>query len=483
MNRRWPALLIASLLPCYGVSQRTDASVPVAPFQMPAFSVGVENFVIYRDRAFAIGEPILVAGPKVTQASWSPDGQFMLLEQARPETRVSAIQGAVLDDKPAPAESYLCVYSLADGRMSDVMRFGDGYHEADIYWLTGAEKALVVVHQDEEAQEDSRGLMVAGRDVKLYVLDATDASIQQFSPWGTDAPSEINVFPSPGQPYAYIDVTFPPSEVHMAGQPAQPQNQASKLLLVTADMLHTTVQIPDSGPAGFPIWSDDGMTGYVILRSPPVKGQPTTPSWYKVSLVDGGLTKVDKPASFYSGDAQNGLISVREVKETSTDEKSTHTVNTLWLETLDPDSQNRAMLAGDGSSGAINKTLEAATYISQGSLYLRPITEVPRRRFEEEKAAWTRTQMMLKARQAGLGLIMYAADNDDTFPSIRDKWIDMLGPYLQSNSVLDGFVYSYPGGPIADIHDPAGTQLGYVDSADGRAVVYADGHVQWSPKS
>ena len=89
-----------------------------------------------------------------------------------------------------------------------------------------------------------------------------------------------------------------------------------------------------------------------------------------------------------------------------------------------------------------------------------------------------RAAAMSKAKQVALGLIMYSADNDDAIPGDLDLRKD-VSPYVRNDSVFDGFVYTFQGGKLSDLKDPANTVLGYTDTPDGRAVAYADGHVVW----
>ena len=61
-----------------------------------------------------------------------------------------------------------------------------------------------------------------------------------------------------------------------------------------------------------------------------------------------------------------------------------------------------------------------------------------------------------------------------------DAFRSAVSPYLKNDKLLDGFVYTFPGGSINKIQSPAETELGYVDTSGGRAVVYADGHAKFA---
>ncbi len=475
MNRQLPAAFCMLCIASSALSQPTDAYVPIPKFSWPQHVVGIENYLVYKDRAFAVGAPLLISGPAASKATWSPDGRYMVFQEARGESNVAGVQSATLDDKPLKADAFLNVYSLNDGKASDVLRLDADVQETDIEWIPGSDKALIAVYKVSSADSSAKT-----QTAKLYILDAASASIKDFAPWDPlqGDPQSVSLYPSPTQSYAFVSGTF--KEPDHGPSPLVPGAVTTKLFLMTADELHVPINAPDGYTAQTPVWSEDGTAAYVIARNPS-KPAGSRAGWFKVSLINGSLTPTTRPVSFYMGGEKAGLITVREIQLTATNGKVTKSINNLWLETLDPDSQNRTLLAGDATDGAVSKTLQAASYISQGSLYIRPITEIPRTRFDAELAEWDRAKALFKAREAGVAFIMYAMDNDGTLPATRDKWAEILGPYTRNNSILDGFVYSYPGGPMGNIINPAGTQLGYVGYGGGKAVVYADGHVNWVP--
>jgi hypothetical protein len=176
-------------------------------------------------------------------------------------------------------------------------------------------------------------------------------------------------------------------------------------------------------------------------------------------------------------------MTVRNVPEATVNGKVSGTINTLWLETVDPDSQNRVLLAGDAQNGQVNRSLDVASYLSQGSLFVRPITQVSKARYEAAATAYRRSEALSRSRQVGIAALMYGGDHDDILPGRDERFHDMLAPYLKDAETMNGFVYTFPGGNVAGLENPSATELGYIQFDDGRAVVYADGHAQWVPNS
>jgi hypothetical protein len=138
------------------------------------------------------------------------------------------------------------------------------------------------------------------------------------------------------------------------------------------------------------------------------------------------------------------------------------------------------LVTSDGTNGALSPTFNAVAYSHLGTVMVRQIVQVPREAYLKARDASLRTAALSKAKQNGLALIMWAGDNDDNFPS-KDGWQDGIKPYVLNASIIDGFNYTFGGGPVSGIADPANTMLGFVNGPGGRAVVYADGHARWVP--
>ncbi|MES1227915.1 MAG: hypothetical protein ABUL72_04535 [Armatimonadota bacterium] len=99
---------------------------------------------------------------------------------------------------------------------------------------------------------------------------------------------------------------------------------------------------------------------------------------------------------------------------------------------------------------------------------------------KKAKEARQRQALLNRAKQVGIGMMIYGADYDDMLPP-GDKWSDRLYPYLKNNDLSKDFVFLLPGVNMSSITNPATTMLGFITGPGGMAVVYADGHAVWSP--
>jgi prepilin-type processing-associated H-X9-DG protein len=78
---------------------------------------------------------------------------------------------------------------------------------------------------------------------------------------------------------------------------------------------------------------------------------------------------------------------------------------------------------------------------------------------------------------------MYAQDADETLPGAGADLPTLLEPYVKNRAVFEGLVYTFPGGSLADVPEPAKAQMGYVPAPGGRILLFVDGHVRFEPGS
>jgi len=108
---------------------------------------------------------------------------------------------------------------------------------------------------------------------------------------------------------------------------------------------------------------------------------------------------------------------------------------------------------------------------------VRRIIGIDKILYLQMREAALRTEAMSAAKQCALALIMYASDSDDVAPPPHDR--DKLLPYIKDRSILDRFVYTFPGGSLDNLKNPSEVEIGYVEGPGGRAIAYADGSVKW----
>lgn len=139
-----------------------------------------------------------------------------------------------------------------------------------------------------------------------------------------------------------------------------------------------------------------------------------------------------------------------------------------------------ALVTSDGVAPLLDSKMGAVAFVSQNLTIIKRLRTVSKEVYAEEEVKKQREAIQQRAKQAGLGLMMYSMDADDVLPDATDLENKIL-PYLKDRGILAGFVYTHAGGPTSQITDPANTELGYIPGPGGRAVVMADGSVRWVP--
>jgi hypothetical protein len=117
-------------------------------------------------------------------------------------------------------------------------------------------------------------------------------------------------------------------------------------------------------------------------------------------------------------------------------------------------------------------------YQDAGALLVRDINPIDLALAEKLALDDIKSKLLSRAKMIGTGFAIYAADNDDIFPG-AEGWENKLYPYMKDRDTMNNFSYSFRGGDVTKVQDPANTELGFFVGPGGRAVVYIDGHAKW----
>lgn len=151
-----------------------------------------------------------------------------------------------------------------------------------------------------------------------------------------------------------------------------------------------------------------------------------------------------------------------------------------WLASDGPDWPTRALASSDGSASLLDDH-SGVLILSNGTLSFRKIEKVNLKEFANLVEAAERRELMSYAKQCGLGILLYGADNEDSWPPTAG-FTDALKPYLKDASVMGSFEFLRPSKGMIELDEPAKTPIGQIVGRSGKAVVYADGHVKWESK-
>ena len=130
------------------------------------------------------------------------------------------------------------------------------------------------------------------------------------------------------------------------------------------------------------------------------------------------------------------------------------------------------------SSGMLSSDERFVAYLDGGSLLMRELVPSDPKLAMDAARSREKAKAIQDAKMVGTGIMIYTADWDDVLPS-ADDFNSKIEPYLKNRDLLDGFTYTGKAENLANLKDPAGTEIGFKSGPGGRAIVYADGHVVW----
>jgi uncharacterized protein (DUF4415 family) len=283
----------------------------------------------------------------------------------------------------------------------------------------------------------------------------------------------LEVFVSPKRPVVAVSALS-------AATPEQPGAVAGSLRYLGLDG-RPEVEIPLKGSIVRPEWSPDGQTLFANVMAPVNDGQKTRMDfqWTAFNRATGAAEK----SSWTPTEVPPLSLDFEAVEESLAVSGRAGEVRapTVMLVSPGKEKPEVAVVATDATSPLLNPQGDAVAFKVQGALMVKPLVRMPKEAFFRARETAERNVVMSNAKQAALALIIFASDMDDTLPSNGNGWQEKVNPYIRNSAILNGFVYSFPGGSLKAIKDPSSTVLGYFLGPAGRAIAYCDGRVRWEP--
>lgn len=442
-------LFVKSLIPSLAALTATSAA------QIPA----ANSMVLSGKTAFGMAGPRMIADGGISSLAWSDDGRFLLA--------VRSEMGRSSNDDAMVGPQAILIYSVADRTSRVMWRANSPTDEIEeVHWLKGADAAIAIVREhlrttDPRVPHPMRS--------EVYSLDASTGASRGLLQ--VDATEEngpvLGLSYCPAKPFAVLtlfesikDGTNPYGRMH------------SRIRKIGPGSIGGEVEIDGSGNVVG--WIDDGGTPLMAVLQRDVDGHLLRQAPQAMDFSTGKLRAAPNPIRFKL--AEPSLpISVSTGAGKASKGKEDRKLRSLWLSGDD----SSALIAADGIEPQLSPSLSGVAYISQGVALVRPIVQVPKEAYLAAKAAAEREKIMDNAKQVALALLQYATDKGDVLPPNQSDVLNLISPFLSGSDVAAGFVYSFSGGNLGDIANPASTVLGYIAGSNGRAIVYSDGHVKW----
>jgi hypothetical protein len=242
-------------------------------------------------------------------------------------------------------------------------------------------------------------------------------------------------------------------------------------------------RLPDNIMVRETAWSEDGALFYWLssVRTVVDNKAKLVDSWNVFDPRTGENRPLPEAPKTYKENPSPFPLRLKQSHPTVTEEDASQHLRALWVESPMPSEQPRVLVCADGEWGLPSPRGDAALYYAQGAAWVVPLIRVEKQRFIEARRQAQKMAAISHAKQVGLALLMYSQDYDEQLPAQGQDVNGLIQPYLQNADALQGFSYSFPGGTLGSIADPANTILGVVQGPGGVAVIYVDGHVIWKP--
>lgn len=425
------------------------SAIPVASRELNDTS----SFVaLIGDRAYVLGlaRAVPVAAGEITDLRWSETGKTVLIERYDLNP---AEDGRELAATRASMMCSLMLWNRRTNGLVQVHRYDAKQDPVYDFAVLPDDKTVYIVSDHIRTESSTLTIFTVGRPPEVikaspgeYVRPAhtvgTSTLMVAFGSLGDSGTSQLSLFNSTTRNWTPIPISLKGDEEIV---PIGANDRASYLLSVSSKASKEVAYFRYAISSG-KLQLLNGKEFYAALQAGPDRNLPIAAEYGEETLSNG----VKVPSIILRG--------INAPPSDGRPDRPLHFAVGVNRFDLAP--------AGDG-----------VIYTLDGLLIYRDITSRDRAEYESPEGALTKNQAIHNAKQVGMALLMYAADNDDFLPV--GAFREAISPYIKEAGPLDGFIYTYQGGSLEDLKDPGNTPLGFIKGPGGTATVYADGSVRW----
>lgn len=244
------------------------------------------------------------------------------------------------------------------------------------------------------------------------------------------------------------------------------------------------VAVPDDARSCSVAWSVDGSP-LLAVQGETDTGAPRT-RWYSIAGSSASLAELSGEPKRWEPKPEppsNLPVRTRLTIAMVTEQRTSRSIQVLWLEGDPKSEQPRALLCADCAEASILPAGDMVIYRSQDALWSVPLVHMPKQVLKTMADSARTAVALSNGKQIGLAILLYAQDHDNVLPDANNadalrSFLASLATYLKNGDLLQGFSYTFGGGKLSEVAKPAETELGFLSTATGLVVVYADGHVR-----
>lgn len=454
----------------------------------PAQRFDPNQWVVVGERAYGLASPsVVVADSLVSYCGWVGSGKKVVVLRAPGASYPSELEAHAqkTGELPEPFRVEFSVWDRRSRSKQSALNLGSWHTAAgDVHNLgdSGVALAEVMLYRADGKGGKSKVLLFevsesSGTARLLWDMPESDAGMGPRIRVFTKGPQALVVVSRLTQPVTGLTALSATENVAYVYDPRSGLGQAIPLPPGMADAAWSVA------PNKLVVWTTEFAQG------------KASQAWYELDATTGGVTALAGPAGNVYRDPERpvgplmvslggsvpGMPNAARLvpRPPQTDVGQERESARAKSPKVPTQYGNAALIEFEATLAALSPSGDEVLVVSRGVALIRPITSTPVDEFVEKLEQQLRSEVLMKAKMAGLAMIMYATDNDERFPSKTENVEALLGPYVKNSEVLKGFVYTFGGGDMASIQNPADTEMGYVVGPGGRAVVYADGHAKW----
>lgn len=436
------------------------SGVPLASQAAPN-TPDLGRMVLTEKQAVLLPAAELVAGWNVERAAWSPSGQYILA--SRNHFTVRSLTPELPDFRQS-----LVLWDSREQKSSEVWKVTVAPNRAPQFeWLASGDVAYALV-QYRPPQPIGQQPQQTPSEPRQWLL-RIDARRTVMKPLFS-VPEYASLHVSPREPLAIV---------------FSDQDRLIRVLRADGTTLRQ-VPFPMGMSLVLPRWSNDGtrfLTTSVAVRDEKNPRDPAAKAAdYALDLRTGQLVRQatrEQPQDPEAPANVAGELRLRRTRSVVREGSIQRPISPLWLESTEKDTESRALIAPDAEWAQLSPRGDAALFISDGSAFVIPFISLPKEAYIQAREAALRTVAISNGKQLGLAAHIYAQEHDEQLPGADQPVAQLLREYAKADALYEGFVYTFPGGKLADVAEPSKTLLGYVMGPGGRAEIFVDGHVVW----
>ena len=429
-----------------------------------------EDFVLTEKNAYLLLPPVAVGSGQASMIGWSPTGRYLLVSQSSPTMTPSLIKGALQGSPPPEISQTLLWWDKETSRTISLGSLKGLTPFSPLQWLAGSNVAIGIYDEAiPSAKEDDSRLRVV-----LVVADLGTGQFRRTTLGEWNEPEGyFKLDFSPTLPKALISYIYAPMKKNAAG--VRPE---SRVTLWTIDANLRQSSRVDAGPGALVqvMWHEGGQVAKLSLAR--FEERERKDRTVDFDLRTNQMLPQSAGSRPYRPSEVEAPLRVTITPSQTTAGTITRRHPAAWIESVKPTEQSVALLSPKSQTAALSPTNDAVAYEQDGIVMVRQLVVVPKELFFQARDTARKAIVMNQAKQVGLALLIFAADNDDKLPG-PEQMPDCLKQYLQNEALMQGFQYTFGGGSLESIKNPAETAIGYIPGPGGFAWLYGDGHVVW----